>query len=687
MKKLYPFSFPRKRKTFNFKSIVLGFAMLIGGKEMASAQVSAYTFSQSSGTYTPITGTVLDAATGNTSTTNLNSNIYPLSLPFDFVFNGTTYNSVNISTNGFITFGATAPTATTTSPISGTSGYDGAVAAWGRDLGSVFDINGTTGNISWTTTGTAPNREVVIQWKDFRAVYSTSTTNVYVFSFQVVLQETSNIIKTIYNDGAFLVGNTAVSSTAQIGLRGSSNSDFNNRLNASSLEFINSTAGTSNSSSQSFNSTNAVPGMPPAGLTYSWTPPSCYAPSGLSAGATAANTAAISWSASPSAPGTYDVYYSTSNTAPTSSTPPSIPPVSGTSATLNSLAPSSVYYIWVRSNCGSGNTSIWSLQPIQVITQCQPPSVITSSGATVCPGQTATLSATTGSGSVLLWYDASTGGNNIGTGNSYTTPALASTTDYWVSAATIGSDSYVGKDAPTATTGNSTFTDYGLVFDAYSQMTIKEVDVYPMGSGTTGTVTINLKNSSGTILATKTATVNVTTAGVLNTITLDFNVPAAGNDYRLVVDGASGISNLRREISSGFTYPYVLPGICSIKAARFGSSPSQSYYYYLYNWKVSGICESDRTMVTATVNCLSTSEVNTKDAMKVYPNPFRDRVTITDNEKVKSIQVFDALGRMVKTIDNVTSKEIDLGDLNSGLYVLTLSMKDGSSTHVKAIKK
>ncbi len=115
MKKLYPFSFPRKRKTFNFKSIVLGFAMLIGGKEMASAQVSTYTFSQSSGTYTPITGTVLDAATGNTSTTNLNSNIYPLSLPFDFVFNGTTYNSVNISTNGFITFGATAPTATTTS--------------------------------------------------------------------------------------------------------------------------------------------------------------------------------------------------------------------------------------------------------------------------------------------------------------------------------------------------------------------------------------------------------------------------------------------------------------------------------------------------------------------------------------------------------------------------------------------
>lgn len=112
---------------------------------MASAQVSSYTFSQSSGTYTPITGTVLDAATGNTSTTNLNSNIYPLSLPFGFVFNGVSYNSLNVSTNGFITFGSTAPSTTYTTPISGTTAYEGAVSVFGKDLSSFFDISGTTG--------------------------------------------------------------------------------------------------------------------------------------------------------------------------------------------------------------------------------------------------------------------------------------------------------------------------------------------------------------------------------------------------------------------------------------------------------------------------------------------------------------------------------------------------------------
>ncbi|MEF9480480.1 T9SS type A sorting domain-containing protein [Chryseobacterium sp. RRHN12] len=684
MKQFYKVFFNYEKNKKHLKR-TLALALLTASSAVM-AQVSAYSFGQTTGTYTPITGTVLEAATGNTTSTNLNSNVYPLTLPFGFVFNGVSYNSLNVSTNGFVTFGATAPSTIYTAPISGITAYEGAISVFGRDLSSIFDINGVTGDISWETTGAAPNREVVIQWKNFRPNSSTSTTAVYAFSFQIRLKETSNVIRMVYNNGTYLAGTTGVSGTAQIGLRGNTAADFNTRLNAATSEFVNSTSGMASSSTQAFNTVNSVPGMPPPGFTYTWTPPSCYAPAGISAGATTANTAALSWSASPSVPGAYDIYYSTSNTAPTASTPPSVPPVSGLSATLNSLTPSTVYNIWIRSNCGSGNTSIWSLQPLQIGTQCQPPSVITSSGAMVCPGQSATLSATTGSGSVLLWYDAGTNGNNVGTGTSYITPPLASTTNYWVSAATIGADSYVGKDSPTSTGGNSGFADYGLVFDAYSPMVIKEVDIYPMGNGTTGTVTINLKNSGGTILATKTMNVNVTTAGVLNTVALDFNVPAAGSDYRLVVDGASGISNLRREILSGFSYPYILSGVCSIKAARFGSNPSSNYYYYLYNWKVSGICESDRTMVTATVNCLSTSEAQTKETIKVHPNPFSDYINISRPELVKSIKVTHVTGKLIRTIDNPDSV-LRFSDLSQGMYMLVLEMKDGSLEHKKVIKK
>jgi hypothetical protein len=687
MKHFYKFLFGDKKK----KHLKTAFSCLamFAATTAAEAQVSAYTFSQATGTFTPISGSVLGAATGNTTTTNLNSNVYPLTLPFNFVFNGIPYNTLNVSTNGFITFGATAPTTTTTAPISSTTAYEGAVSVFGRDLSSVFDINSTTGDISWETTGTAPNREAVIQWKNFRPNSSTSTTAAYTFSFQIRLHETSNIIQMIYSSGTYLVGNTTVSGTSQIGLRGMAATDFNTRLNATTLEFVNSTPGTANSSTQAFNTANAVPGMPAQGLTYTWVPPTCYAPTGLTGGTTTNNSASISWTASPSVPSGYDIYYSTSNTAPVSSTTPTNPNVTGTSASIGPLAPSTLYYVWIRSNCGSGNTSIWSLQPIQVITQCLPPAILTTSGATVCPNQPATLSATADTGASITWYDAATAGNVVGTGPSFTTPVLSSTTPYYVSAST-SSTSSTGFTNAVSTSGYT--QDAGLLFDVYSTVIINGVNVYPMGTGA-GTVEIALQDGNVSPAVTlQTITVNLTGSGspyVKTYVPLNFTVPPGSNYKLMMLTRAGGVSGLIRESGSSWgSYPITVPGALSITAGNLtANSPSTSYYYF-YDWQITSKCESARTTVTATVDsaCLSTSEVNGKEQMKVYPNPFKDVITITDIEKVKSIQVFDSAGRMIKIIDN-PSREIYLGDLKSGLYILNLSMKDGSSAYVKAIKK
>lgn len=688
MKQFYNFPKRIKKKKNYFKNAIIGFALLLGAYNHSYAQVNTYSFAQSTGTFSPITGTVLDTAMDNTAAGSLNSNVYPITLPFNFLFNGTSYNSLNISTNGFITFGATVPSTTNTTPISNTATYEGAVSAWGRDINSVFNINSITGNISWETVGTAPNREIVIQWKNFRPAYSISATSAYTFSFQIRLQETSNVIKVVYDSGAFLAGSTGASTTAQIGLRGATNADYNNRLNASTLEFVNSTPGTANSSTQASHTVNAVPGMPTAGLTYTWTPPACYVLSGLTGGATTTNTAAISWTASPSSPGGYDIYYSTSNTPPDASTPPTVSNVPGTSTTLSPLAPSTVYYVWVRANCGAGNTSIWSLQPIQVATQCLPPSILTTTGATVCPGTPATLNATADAGATVRWYDAATNGNLLGTGNSFTTPALASTTNYYASAANVGTAN-VGK---AAIESNASGTGGGLSsyleFTALSDFTLKTVDLYPYSStaGTAGTVTIELRTSTGTPITSTTVNVtgyNTPAASTPQTVTLNFPV-TGGASYRLGVSSWTGISNMFRD-GSNLAYPYTVPGYVNIT----GTNLSTTYYYFFYNWQISTNCESSRQQVTATVdsNCLSTSEASGKEMLKVYPNPFKDVVTITDIEKVKSVNVLDTSGRTIKMIDNLSSKEIYLGDLKSGLYILNLIMKDGSVTSVKAIKK
>ena len=154
------------------------------------------------------------------------------------------------------------------------------------------------------------------------------------------------------------------------------------------------------------------------------------------------------------------------------------------------------------------------------------------------------------------------------------------------------------------------------------------------------------------------------------------------------MDAATGISNLRREITTGFAYPYTLPGICSITAASFGASPSASYYYYLYNWKVAGKCESARTMVTATVDqaCLSTAETDKKNDIKVYPNPFSDVIYIDRPELVKLIHITDLSGKAVR--NNVKAEPVlRLSDLTAGIYILQLDMKDGSRKSIKVIKK
>jgi hypothetical protein len=91
-------------------------------------------------------------------------------------------------------------------------------------------------------------------------------------------------------------------------------------------------------------------------------PPSCLSPTGVTSGSVMATSANILWTASSSNPsGGYDIYYSTSSTAPTSGSTPNGSVGAGvtTYATGNVLSANTTYYAWVRSNC-SGDYSPWA---------------------------------------------------------------------------------------------------------------------------------------------------------------------------------------------------------------------------------------------------------------------------------------------------------------------------------------
>jgi hypothetical protein len=61
-------------------------------------------------------------------------------------------------------------------------------------------------------------------------------------------------------------------------------------------------------------------------------------------------------------------------------------------------------------------------------------------------------------------------------------------------------------------------------------------------------------------------------------------------------------------------------------------------------------------------------------SVQVYPNPAKDKVVIEGIE-ASEVQVYNALGQMVKTVQN--ANEINVSDLMGGVYLLRITAADG----------
>jgi hypothetical protein len=123
----------------------------------------------------------------------------------------------------------------------------------------------------------------------------------------------------------------------------------------------------------------------------------CNPPSSLATSSINGNSATVSWAASNPIPSSgYQYYINTSNVAPGSTTTPS-GNTSGTSVVINGLNPTTQYYVWVRSNCGSSQSS-WT-SSINFTTTIPTGCTVAENGQ--FPGQTYTPSCT-GSAEVIV---------------------------------------------------------------------------------------------------------------------------------------------------------------------------------------------------------------------------------------------------------------------------------------------
>jgi hypothetical protein len=242
--------------SFSNASAVLAAANPGAGVQDAGA-ITNYTFTATSGTFTPLSG-------GTAVSSVVSDEGYSGALPigFDFWYMGMRYTNVYAGANGWLSF------------ISATGGNltnnlaTGALRPLVAPLWDDLEGSVTTGSsASYQTSGSAPNRVFTFEWLNWEWNYNA---NVAVISFQAKLYEGSGVVEFVYSQEAGVV----LSGSASIGINATSTGSGN-------YLSLNGTGASPTASSTI--ETTTLNSKPATGQVYTFTPPAGApaAPTGL----------------------------------------------------------------------------------------------------------------------------------------------------------------------------------------------------------------------------------------------------------------------------------------------------------------------------------------------------------------------------------------------------------------------
>jgi hypothetical protein len=233
------------------------------------------------------------------------------------------------------------------------------------------------------------------------------------------------------------------------------------------------------------------------------------------------------------------------------------------------------------------------------------PLVTSTTPDTVCVSGPVTLSAVGSAGTTLNWYATASSSTSLGTGTSFTTPSLTSSTNYFVEASSgttvlnMNPPNFLYGGAVSALTAPS--NSYYMIFNATESTSLTSVTVYATAAGV---LNLQLTNSAGTVLQTATYTITAleanSTTGALGTpivVPLNFSIPA-GTGYRLGIATGTTCAILRNTSGATTYYNQNVGGIV-FTGNWFADN---AYWYFFYNIVVTNSCKSPRIQVRATVN-------------------------------------------------------------------------------------
>jgi hypothetical protein len=275
--------------------------------------------------------------------------------------------------------------------------------------------------------------------------------------------------------------------------------------------------------------------------------------------------------------------------------------ISGATSATYAAAPTMNTYYKCSVSCGA-NTG--TSTPVQVTVASS--TISGTTGASFCStaGQVSvTLGATAPTGTIN-WYASETSTTSLGTGTTFTTPAISATTSFYAAVENTSTNSFARTF-----TGSTTRTDNysGMVFNTISKVVLNTVKVYPKqtSAGDNQPITVALFDSNNTMIAgptTFTPISNTTTTLTAQTITLNYTVPV-GNGYKLfVIGGLTTLNGLGRLTAA--TLP-ITQGAISITNSvdSYNAAPSatsSSILASFFDWTWTETCSTARTAVTAT---------------------------------------------------------------------------------------
>ena len=206
-----------------------------------------------------------------------------------------------------------------------------------------------------------------------------------------------------------------------------------------------------------------------------------------------------------------------------------------------------------------------------------------------CIDTSLTLGAISSAG-IISWYDDNSLQNLIGTGNAFTTPIINTTTSYFAQSVYEFNTIYGGPSDNTIGAGSYYQGSKYLIFDNYTSSKLLSVLVY---TDSDAYRTIELRNSSNTIIEDTTVFIPVSPNGIR--IYINFDLPVQ-NNMQL---GLAGSNNDMYRTSTGAIFPYDISDIVSIT----GTNAPAGYFYFFYDWEVKKeSCISNVAEVIATIN-------------------------------------------------------------------------------------